>query len=152
MFAKQIYKNHLIYIYYNKGERETLSEIKTYQLELEDYHSTGKLPKRLEYVTVLWFCIFANIYSKEIWRTRLTFWCHIQKTSRSSFHYLLSCILSIKYHKNKHFKILKIAFQSVGKKGKSTNCAAKNWLSAVQKCKKQWLFPIFSSLHRAMSW
>lgn len=74
------------------------------------------------------------------------------KTSRSSFHYLSSFILSIKYHKNKHFKIRKIAFQSVEKNGKSTNCAAKNWLSATQKCKKQWLFPIFSSLHRAMSW
>lgn len=37
-----------------------------------------------------------------------------------------SCFLSIKYHKNKHFKILKIAFQSVEKNGKSTNCAAKN--------------------------
>lgn len=53
MFAKLIYKDHLIYIPYDKGERETLSEVKTYQLELEDYHSTGKLPKSLEYVTVL---------------------------------------------------------------------------------------------------
>lgn len=74
------------------------------------------------------------------------------KTSRSSFHYLSSCILLIKYHKNKHFKILKIAFQSVEKNGKSTNCAAKNWLSAAQKSKKQWLFLIFSSLRRVMSW
>ena len=73
MFAKLIYKDHLIYIPYDKGERETLSEIKAYQHELEDYHSTGKLPKSLEYVTVLYFYIFANIYSKEIWRTRLTF-------------------------------------------------------------------------------
>lgn len=48
------------------------------------------------------------------------------KTSRSSFHYLLSYILSIKYHKNKYFKIWKIAFQSVAKKGKNTNCVAKN--------------------------
>jgi len=73
VFAKLIYKDHLIYIPFNKGERETLSEIKTYQLELEDYHSTGKLPKSLEYFTVLWFCIFTNIYSKEIWCALLTF-------------------------------------------------------------------------------
>ena len=66
-------RDHLIYIPYDKGERETLSEVKTYQFELEDYHSTGKLPKSLEYVTVLWFCIFANIYSKEIWCALLTF-------------------------------------------------------------------------------
>ena len=77
--AKLIYKNHLIYNPYDKGERETLSEVKTYRLVLEDCHSTGTLLKRLEYFTVLWFCIFANIYSKEIWCTRLTFWCHIQK-------------------------------------------------------------------------
>lgn len=54
------------------------------------------------------------------------FFIPYSKTSRSSFHYLSSCILSIKYHKNKHFKILKIALQSVEKNGKSTNCAAKN--------------------------
>ncbi len=63
----------LIYIPFNKGERETLSEIKTYQLELEDCHSTGTLLKRLEYVTVQCFCIFANIYFKEILCARLTF-------------------------------------------------------------------------------
>jgi len=79
VFAKLIYKNHLIYIPYDKGERETLSEVKTYRLVLEDCHSTGTLLKRLEYFTVLWFCIFANIYSKEIWCALLTFWCHIQK-------------------------------------------------------------------------
>lgn len=79
VFAKLIYKDHLIYIYYNKGERETLSEVKTYQLELEDCYSTGTLLKRLEYVTVQCFCIFANIYNKEIWCALLTFWCHIQK-------------------------------------------------------------------------
>lgn len=65
--------DHLIYIPYDKGERETLSEAKIYQLELEECYSIGKLRKSLEYVTVQCFCIFANIYSKEIWRTRLTF-------------------------------------------------------------------------------
>lgn len=65
------------------------------------------------------------------------------KTSRSSFHYLSSCILSIKYHKNKHFKIRKIAFQSVAKKSKSTNYAAKNWLSAAQKRQKAMTFSHF---------
>lgn len=152
VFAKLIYKDHLICILYDKGEKGTLSEVKTYQLELEDCHSTGTLLKRLEYVTVQCFYLFANIYYKEIWCARLTFWCHIQKHLVRHSTTFLSCISSIKYHKNKYFKILKIAFQSVAKKGKSTNCVAKNWLSAVQKCKKQWLFPIFSSLRRAMSW
>lgn len=91
------------------------------------------------------------LFKREMVRTTY-FLMPYSKTTRSSFHYLLSCILSIKYHKNKHFKILKIAFQSVAKNGKSTNCAAKNWLSAAQKCKKQWLFLIFSSLRRVMSW
>ena len=63
----------LIYIPYNKGERETLSEVKTYQLELEECYSTEKLLKRLEYVTVLFFCIFTNIYSKGMWCALLTF-------------------------------------------------------------------------------
>ena len=65
--------NHLIYNPYDKGERETPSEVKTYRVELEECYSTEKLLKRLEYVTVLFFCIFTNIYSKEIWCARLTF-------------------------------------------------------------------------------
>jgi len=73
VFAKLIYKNHLIYIPYDKGERETLSEIKTYQLEIEECYSIGKLPKSFEYVTVLCLNIFTNIYSKEIWCVLLTF-------------------------------------------------------------------------------
>lgn len=66
-------KNVLSFIPYDERNEESPSEVKTYQLELEECYSIGKLSKSLEYVTVLCFCIFANIYSKEIWRTRLTF-------------------------------------------------------------------------------
>ena len=56
VFAKLIYKDYLIYIPYNKGERETLSEVKTYRLVLEDCHSTGTL---LKVWNMLQYCISA---------------------------------------------------------------------------------------------
>lgn len=123
MFAKLIYKNHLIYNPYNKGERETPSEVKTYRLVLEDCHSTGTLLKRLEYVTVL---TYSQIFIHKKYGAHYLLFDAIFKNISFVIPLSFSCFLSIKYHKNKYFKIWKIAFQSVAKKGKSTNCAAKN--------------------------
>ena len=63
----------LIYIPYDKGERETLSEIKTYRLEPEDCYTIGEIAKKFAFHDSTVYLHIRKYLFKRIWCARLTF-------------------------------------------------------------------------------